>query len=80
MLDERRIKIYCFMVKTGSMIIEEIPVEYQEEVTNRLPNFNIADLEKIKILEDKLKDANKLMTTINTNLQGFMAWVGSMNP
>lgn len=32
MLDERKIRIYTWMVRTGLKTIEEIPEEYQVEV------------------------------------------------
>lgn len=75
MLDEKWIKVYAWMVKTGKKAINEIPTEYQEAVTNRLPYMNIVDLDKITELETKYQLLSETTSELNDNLGGFIDYV-----
>lgn len=81
-MDERKVRIYTWMVKTGKKTINEIPVDYQESVTNNLPNMNIVDLQKINELEAKYleldnnqKKTDESLTLTVSNVTEFMDYI-----
>jgi hypothetical protein len=74
-MDERKVRIYTWMVKTGKKTIGEIPAEYQEAVTNNLPNMNIIDLDKITELEAKYVSLKDNLSITDGNLSAFMDYI-----
>jgi hypothetical protein len=74
-MDERKVRIYTWMVKTGKKTINEIPVDYQESVTNNLPNMNIVDLDKITELEAKYITLKDNLSITDGNLSAFVDYV-----
>jgi hypothetical protein len=81
-MDERKVRIYTWMVKTGKWNINNVPVEYQEVVTNNLPNMNLVDLDKITELEAKYleldnnqKKTDESLTLTVSNVTEFMDYI-----
>jgi hypothetical protein len=81
-MDERKVRIYTWMVKTGKWTINNVPVEYQEAVANNLPNMNIVDLDKITELEAKYleldnnqKKTDESLTLTVSNVTEFMDYI-----
>lgn len=81
-MDERKVRIYTWMVKTGKWTINNVPVDYQEAVTNNLPNMNIVDLDKITELEAKYleldnnqKKTEENLTLTVSNVTEFMDYI-----
>lgn len=42
MLDERKVRIYAWFVREGLKTIEEIPIEYQQAVTDYNASFSMS--------------------------------------
>lgn len=74
-MDERKVRIYTWMVKTGKWTIDNVPSEYQEAVTNNLPNMNIVDLDKITELEMQYNLLSETTALMNDDLGNFVSWV-----
>lgn len=81
-MDERKVRIYTWMVKTGKWTINNVPLEYQYAVTNNLPNMNLVDLDKITELEAKYleldnnqKKTDENLTLTVSNVTEFMDYI-----
>lgn len=74
-MDERKLRIYCFLIKMGKITINDVPIEYQAVVTENLDKFNIADLEEISKLKEDLSDISLVIDGLSLDIQSLIEYL-----